>query len=163
MATGGIDRKLNIFKETKQNQWEKVYEYKEHKNSVNNVVFAPHEYGLIVLAGSSDGFISIHEYRSTIYYNIDDNWISTILEAHSFGVTCLAWEQYTKEDSSIRFVSGGNDNKLKIWTVNRSRNTTEKIFNLDGHNEAIIDVVWFKNANGTSTIVSSGKVYSEVI
>ena len=57
-----------MFKEIKQNQWEKVYEYKEHKNSVNSVVFSPHEYGLILLACSSDGFISLHEYKSIYNY-----------------------------------------------------------------------------------------------
>ncbi len=48
-------------------KWEKIYEYSEHKNSVNCVSFANHEFGLILLAGSSDGNISIHEYKSTFY------------------------------------------------------------------------------------------------
>lgn len=64
IASGGVDKRVHIFKEVKQNLWEKVYEYKEHKNSVNCVVFAPHEYGLILIACSSDGYISYHEYKS---------------------------------------------------------------------------------------------------
>jgi protein transport protein SEC13 len=46
--------------------WEKIYEYSEHKNSVNSLAFAPQEYGLILLCGSADGYISLHEYKSII-------------------------------------------------------------------------------------------------
>ena len=46
------------------NKWEKIYEYLDHTNSVNSIQFAPEEHGLILLAGSSDGSVSIHEYRS---------------------------------------------------------------------------------------------------
>jgi len=47
-----------------KNKWEKVYNYENHKNSVNSIAFAPHEYGLILLCGSSDGSFSLHEYKS---------------------------------------------------------------------------------------------------
>jgi WD40 repeat protein len=73
-------------------------------------------------------------------------------------VTCLSWEPFTKEENNLRFVSGGNDHKLKIWTINKQRQNPEKIFNLEGHVEAITDVVWFNSSSGASTIVSSGKV-----
>jgi len=153
-----------VFKEIKQNQWEKVYEYKEHKNSVNSVVFSPHEYGLILLACSSDGFISLHEYKSKYNNNIlDDNWVSNLYDAHAFGVTSISWEPSTREDQTIRFVSGGNDNKLKIWSINRLRNNPEKIFDLEGHTEVITDVAWFNNLNGRSTIASCGKVKDNLL
>lgn len=64
MASCGFDRKILIWKEGNQHKWEKIYEYNEHKNSVNCVSFANHEFGLILVAGSSDGFISLHEYKS---------------------------------------------------------------------------------------------------
>ena len=41
--------------------------YEKHKNSVNSIAFAPHEYGLILLCGSSDGSFSLHEYKSIPY------------------------------------------------------------------------------------------------
>ena len=47
-----------------QNNWDRIFEYTDHKNSVNSVSFSPHEYGLILLCGSSDGYISLHEYKS---------------------------------------------------------------------------------------------------
>ena len=39
--------------------WDKLYEYSNHDSSVNSVSFAPHEFGLILACGSSDGTISI--------------------------------------------------------------------------------------------------------
>ncbi len=54
-----------------QNAWERIFEYNEHKNSVNSLSFCPHEYGLILLCGSSDGSISLHEYKSKNYINKD--------------------------------------------------------------------------------------------
>ena len=66
LASCGFDRKIIIWKENNQ-KWEKIYEYVEHKNSVNCVSFANHEFGLILVAGSSDGNISLHEYQSKYY------------------------------------------------------------------------------------------------
>ncbi len=64
IASCGFDRKIIIWREANNFRWEKIYEYAEHKNSVNCIAFANHEFGLILLAGSSDGFISLHEYKS---------------------------------------------------------------------------------------------------
>ena len=66
IATCGFDRKIIVWRETNNSRWEKIYEYSEHKNSVNCIAFANHEFGLILLAGSSDGFISLHEYKSNL-------------------------------------------------------------------------------------------------
>ena len=63
LASCGFDKKIIIWKESSLNKWDKIYEYNDHKNSVNTVAFAPQEYGLILLAGSHDGNISIHEYK----------------------------------------------------------------------------------------------------
>jgi protein transport protein SEC13 len=67
LASCGFDRKIIIWKEGNQHKWEKIYEYNEHKNSVNCISFANHEFGLILVAGSSDGHISLHEYKSNKY------------------------------------------------------------------------------------------------
>lgn len=68
IASCGYDTKVFIYKKNKlgnsKGEWSKIYEYSEHKNSVNSIAFAPHEYGLILLCGSSDGCISLHEFRS---------------------------------------------------------------------------------------------------
>ena len=89
---------------------------------------------------------------------LDDNWSSNLYDSHAFGVTCLSWEPFITEDLAIRFVSGGNDNILKVWSINRMKNTPERIFNLEAHTEEITDVAWFNDSNGRSTIASCGKV-----
>ena len=70
IASCGYDTKIYIFKKIKisnnKSEWTKIYEYLDHKNSVNSLAFAPHEYGLILLCGSSDGFFSLHECRSNL-------------------------------------------------------------------------------------------------
>ena len=58
LASCGYDRKVIIWKET-NGTWDKVYEYSNHDSSVNSVNFAPHELGLILACGSSDGSISV--------------------------------------------------------------------------------------------------------
>ena len=65
IASCGFDRKVCVWKEVNKNNWEKLYEYTEHSNSVNCLAFAPYEYGLILISGSTDGSISIHEYKSS--------------------------------------------------------------------------------------------------
>ena len=63
-----------------QNVWERIFEYDEHKNSVNALSFCPHEYGMILLCGSSDGSISIHEYKSKFSMKIKSNPLNLILK-----------------------------------------------------------------------------------
>ena len=81
-----------------------------------------------------------------------------MIDAHAFGTTCLSWEPYSKDESAIRFISGGNDNKLKIWSISHNKIAVEKMIALEGHSEAVTDVAWFNDINGKSMIASSGKV-----
>lgn len=70
LASGSFDKKIYLWKELSKNNWEVIYQYTEHNHSINSISFCPHEYGLILLCGSSDGSISIHEYFSKAYYLI---------------------------------------------------------------------------------------------
>lgn len=65
IASGGFDKRIQIHKYSK-NILEKFYEYRDHKNSVNTVAFYPNEDSLLLLAGSSDGNLSIHDYKSIL-------------------------------------------------------------------------------------------------
>ena len=58
LASCSYDRKVIFWKET-NGQWMKFYEYANHDSSVNSVCWAPHDFGLILACGSSDGSISI--------------------------------------------------------------------------------------------------------
>ena len=128
LASCGFDKKVMIWKEISQNIWDKIFEYTEHKNSVNSISFAPAEYGLILLCGSSDGYISIHEYKN-------EQWFSRKQEAHSLGVNSVSWgpsfypitfqneenNNLTNSLAPIRFVTGGCDNLVKVWTLSSFR------------------------------------------
>jgi protein transport protein SEC13 len=59
LASCSYDKKVIIWKEVSQNNWEKVYEYLNHDSSVNSVCWAPQDFGLMLACGSSDGAISV--------------------------------------------------------------------------------------------------------
>lgn len=54
-----------LWREDSPGRWTKLYEYTNHDSSVNSVAWAPHEFGLILACGSSDGAISIVTYTDT--------------------------------------------------------------------------------------------------
>ena len=160
MASCGYDKKVYIWKETSHNKWEKIFEYTDHKNSVNSVSFCPEEYGLILICGSSDGNVSIHEYKSNIIFILDDNWNTAVLPAHKFGVTSLVWA--TLHNNPLRFISGGRDGTIKIWST-KENNFGHDIgsfsldYTLEGHSESINDIIW-KYENEQEFIISGGEV-----
>ena len=109
--------------------WRCVYKYQADA-SVNCIQFAPHEYGLILSAGSADGKILLFEYESE-----KGTWAEPQkLNGHNSGVTSLQWgppqepclllaeqiDQQKNENKlyirAKRFVSGGMDRSVKIWT-----------------------------------------------
>jgi protein transport protein SEC13 len=154
-------------------KWEKLYEYSEHTNSVNCLSFCPYEYGLILICGSADGSISIHEYKSKYYTYIDDNWNAfRLANAHALGVNCLTWASYNDETninsnnlSQLKFISGGNDNTIRIW-IAKENNFGFDIasFTSDvsfiGHDNSVKDIAWkFNNEQNNEIIISSGEVY----
>jgi len=71
IASCSFDKKIYIWKETTpKNRFERIYDYSEHTSSVNSIAFAPFQYGLILIAGSTDGNISIHSYESKIFLKL---------------------------------------------------------------------------------------------
>ena len=60
LASCGKDKKLIIWKEKSKNNYENIFEYK-HNSEITSCKFSPYEYGIIILCGTKDGTISIHE------------------------------------------------------------------------------------------------------
>ena len=59
LATAGYDRKVIVWKEENGNIWTPVYESTCHESSVNQVAWAPVEFGLQLACASADGTVSI--------------------------------------------------------------------------------------------------------
>lgn len=82
------------------------------------VAWAPHECGCLLACASSDGHVSVLEFR-------DNSWTHQIFHAHGMGVNSISWAPAAAPGSLIssnpgpgqqrRFVTGGSDNLLKIW------------------------------------------------
>jgi protein transport protein SEC13 len=131
LASCGIDKKLIIWKEKSPNNFENIYEYK-HKSSVKCCKFAPYQDRLIVLCGTNNGSISIHQLDKN-----SQKWNNVLLEnVHLNGVNSVDWapisppinfgeeeEEEKNEDNDMNFdemlpmtfISCGNDKKINIF------------------------------------------------
>jgi len=139
LASCSYDRKVIIWKENKE--WTKFYEYNNHDASVNSISFAPHEFGLMLACGSSDGAISILSLNSETGL-----WeTKKILNAHTIGCNAVSWCPMGSLLPSgsfpvKRLVSGGCDNLIKIWQEDGKR-WVESV-KLDLHSDWVRDVAW---------------------
>ncbi len=117
--------------------------------------------------------------------NLDENWYNKKIDAHGLGVNCVSWGpafhpitfQRDKESclqnslAPIRFVTGGCDNKVKIWEITDdemdvSGNQQLSIKNfkntkvLSNHTDWVRDVNWLNFVGyAFDTIVSCSEVY----
>ncbi|KAK9134061.1 hypothetical protein Scep_013589 [Stephania cephalantha] len=107
--------------EGNQNEWTQSHVFSEHKSSVNSISWAPHELGLSLACGSSDGNISV------FFARVDGSWETTrIDQAHPVGVTSVSWAPATAPGALVgsgllepvqKLVSGGCDNTVKVWKL----------------------------------------------
>ncbi|XP_043375738.1 protein SEC13 homolog isoform X3 [Dermochelys coriacea] len=136
--------------------------------TVNSVCWAPHDYGLILACGSSDGAISLLSYTG------DGQWeIKKISNAHTIGCNAVSWAPAVVPGSLIdqpsgqkpnyikRFASGGCDNLIKIWKEEDGQWKEEQ--KLEAHSDWVRDVAWAPSIGlPTSTIAScsqDGRVF----
>lgn len=108
LASCGSDCKLILRKTNKLNNWKVIYNYDGHKLPTTSLDWAPHKTGAAIACSSADGTISIHTFN-------DNEWsVSKIPNAHLNGVNCISWASNLVNNHML-LVSGGNDNKIKIW------------------------------------------------
>ncbi|XP_058790899.1 protein SEC13 homolog [Phymastichus coffea] len=141
IASCSYDRKVIIWKEL--NEWTKIHEHTVHDSSVNSIAWAPHEIGLVLACGSSDGSISI-------LTNNGDNYESTkIPNAHTIGCNSISWcpavestlDSISQQKILIkRLASAGCDNLIKIWKEEGERWIEEN--KLEAHSDWVRDVAW---------------------
>ncbi|XP_025205777.1 protein SEC13 homolog [Melanaphis sacchari] len=108
LASCGSDCKLIVRKTNDNGEWKIVYQYEGHKSSTTSIDWAPYKSGAIIACSSADGTISIHT------LNINEWSVSKIPNAHLNGVNCISWSNQLL-NNHLLLVSGGNDNKIKIW------------------------------------------------
>ena len=137
LASCGHDKKLIIWKEKSITEYENIYEYK-HDSPVKCCKFAPYQYGLIIICGTLNGDITIHELKKTY-----QKWNFYILKnIHKNGINSIDWAPATSpinifltdEENSLeknkeksdpedilddlepmKFISCGNDGNINIF------------------------------------------------
>lgn len=102
----------------------------------------------------------------------DEQWISIIQEGHTGGINCLSWApfffpvsfQVTDNNlgqnfAPMRFVTGGCDNYVKVWTANSNIDDISKLSfnsdNLEAHTDWVRDVSWLNSIGNTNEVIAS--------
>ena len=154
-----------IWKEGNQNEWTQAHVFSDHKSSVNSIAWAPHELGLCLACGSSDGNISVFTARS------DGAWDTTkIDQAHPVGVTSVSWAPSMAPGALVgsglldpvqKLVSGGCDNTVKVWKLYNGNWKMDCFPALQMHTDWVRDgtvVIWTVAKEGDQ---SEGKVLQD--
>lgn len=141
--------------------------FQEHESSVNSISWSPHEFGLGLACGSSDGTISVLTLKP------DGSWEKAkIQQAHPVGVTSVSWASASSLETSIgadsrllqRLASGGCDNTVKVWKFMNNSWKLDCFPPLSKHVDWVRDVGWAPNFGlGRSTIASASQDGTVVI
>lgn len=165
LASAGYDGKVLIWRE-QSNQWQKIIDFALHKASVNMVAWSPHEAGCLLACASSDGNLSVLEFKD------NNNFQHVTFQAHGLGVNSVSWAPATTPGSIVssttpgqgggaasqrRFVTGGCDNLLKIWTFDTATQGYTKEAELTGHTDWVRDVAWSSTVLQKSYIASASQ------
>lgn len=163
LASCSYDSRVIIWKEgNKPDEWTQAHIFAEHKSSVNSIAWAPHELGLSLACGSSDGNILVFTARA------DGGWDTTrIDQAHPVGVTSVSWAPSTAPGALVgsglldpvqKLVSGGCDNTVKVWKLHNGSWKMDCFPALHMHKDWVRDVAWAPNLGlPKSTIASASQ------
>lgn len=163
LASCGFDGSVLIHRETRPRDWTLLHTARHlHESSVNGVAFAPHEFGLMAAAASSDGRISV------LTLQADNSWAVDYIRDNTLGVNAVSWAPYgayydasnpegTPEEP--RIVSGGCDNRIRFWTKSLSSGEWEEDKAAFGkelsHSDWVRDVAWAPSILPNVNVVAS--------
>mmetsp|Transcript_28082 Transcript_28082/g.49501 ORF Transcript_28082/g.49501 Transcript_28082/m.49501 type:complete len:323 (+) Transcript_28082:31-999(+) len=130
LASCSYDRRVCIWQELNKNRWQRIHEESSHMSSVNSVCWAPHEFGRVLACASADGTVSVLEFKN-------NKWERCSFMAHAGGVNAVSWAPAIPSGSLVaqsgqspplqkRMVTGGCDNKIKIWKFNEMKGTWDE-------------------------------------
>ncbi|MCP4978723.1 MAG: hypothetical protein GY931_21470, partial [Maribacter sp.] len=116
VLTGSADKTAKLW-DLKGNE---IQSFNGHTNGIWKAVFSPD--GQFVLTGCWDATVK--------YWNIDGNEILS-LKAHPTGTYGTYGVAFSHHDSRL-ILSGGDDNKAKLWDLNKANLDMEKAYSGDG-------------------------------
>jgi protein transport protein SEC13 len=148
LASAAYDGRVLIWREQAQGQWQRMYEFALHTASVNCVAWSPAGVGCHLAAASSDGNVSVLTFENHAFSHV-------MFPAHGLGVNGVGWApalapgQLTSAQAPgkvpegvRRFVTGGSDNLVKVWTCNPATAAYDNTLTLRGHTDWVRDVAW---------------------
>lgn len=170
LASSSYDGRVHIYRESASQsasqpaQWTQVFSSTIHTGSVNMVAWAPPELGCLLACASSDGHVSVLEFR-------DNQWGHVMFPAHGMGVNAVSWSPtgvpgaIARKDGGAnagapvrRFTTGGSDNSVKIWEWSQQAQNYECVAELpNGHSDWVRDVAWSPTLLSKSYIASAGQ------
>jgi protein transport protein SEC13 len=169
LASSSFDGRVHIWRESPPQtaqqppQWSQVFTYAQHTASVNMVSWSPPDLGCLLACASSDGQVSVLEFR-------DNNWSSQIFHAHGLGVNAVSWAPsgmpgaITRRDGGDqgagvkRFVTGGSDNQVKLWEFQQQTQSYANTLVLpNGHSDWVRDVAWSPTLLSKTYIASASQ------
>ncbi|BFZ57646.1 GTPase-activating protein S13 [Savitreella phatthalungensis] len=179
LASAGYDGKVIVWRETSSSagtsgQWSKLTEHALHGASVNSVSWGPHELGAVLACASSDGKVSVLEFKD------DGSWDTRLMTAHPLGSNAVSWAPATVPGSLIsatgrgpaagdnasgsaavagpirKFVTGGCDNLAKIWRYDDATSAWVEDRTLEGHTDWVRDVAWAPNIGLPKQYIATG-------
>lgn len=145
--------------------WQKIFDFPLHKASVNAIAWSPHEVGCLLACASSDGSVSVLEFR-------DNSFDHATFPAHGLGVNSVSWAPATVPGSVVsppqtvspttaaqrRFATGGCDNLVRIWAFDPTTGTYRQDGEpLAGHTDWVRDVAWSPTVLHKSYVASAGQ------
>ena len=178
LASASYDGRVIVWRDSstspRQSSWQKLFEHGLHTSSVNSISWAPHELGALLACASSDGKVSILEFKD------DGTWDTKVFNAHGMGCNAVSWAPAapgslvsTQQPSSgiKRLATGGCDNLVKIWTFeyvrddvswqsSEERNAWIEEEILQGHSDWVRDVAFAPSIGMPKTyLASASQVY----
>jgi protein transport protein SEC13 len=128
------------------------------EGSVNAVAWGPREYGLRLACASSDENVSV------LTHHGEGQWSSVMLEskegkrAHKTGANAVSW---APPALGLRLVTGGCDNRIKIWACGEDGITWHEEAELgvyggrSVHTDWVRDVAWAPAVGGVGGMIAS--------
>ena len=157
VASCGEDGHVHVWRESADGQYVKVHTSQHlHDGGAVTLSWAPFEHGCHLVSGGADGVVAVLSKTG------NGDWNMVTFNAHSGGVTGASWSPFLSSGAMYqgaqavqeltkvrRFVTGGCDGQLRVWTLNHTTSVWDNTHVMSEHCRngvvAIRDVQWASN------------------